>query len=115
MDAVLWPPTRCLLVDRKGYLCRYACPEWWQEIPSDPQLAARKQQLHDQIEVCLYTPGHPGGNPLSISVVPGLLNELPSHARQQVCGFAAASLAAMMKYKAGATSDTKRVFLTQAI
>jgi hypothetical protein len=87
-----------VLVDRKGDLCGYADPAAWTVQLADPQDAARRQQLRDRLDVAVFTPGHPGGRPLSLQVVPDGLDRLSTFDREQLAGFAASSLAAMMGY-----------------
>ena len=104
-----------VLIDRKGDLSRYACPQWWAETPSDPQMAAMKQAFRERVQVALYTPGNPNGNPISISVVPQQMASLPTHERQMMAKYSASSLASMMKYRPGGTYEARKAILMHAI
>jgi len=104
-----------VLIDRKGDLCRYADPTWWDEKCSDTVQQARKEQLRQKIDVHLYTPGHSEGRPLGISVLPENLHQLSEFDRHQVVRMAANSLASMMGYRQTSSDRTRVAILTKAI
>jgi hypothetical protein len=87
-----------ILVDRKGDLCTYAFEHAWNGVPSDEARHSQRSKLHTTVDVALYTPGVPQGRPLSISIVPEALSEMPANERQQIATFAAFSLGSMMGY-----------------
>jgi hypothetical protein len=104
-----------LLVDRKGDLARYASRAWWDETPSDPAAARRKQELRARVDVALYTPGDSNGRPLRIPVVPGGMAEMSTQDRDQVSKIAASGLAAMMGFGRGETQRKREAILKKAI
>lgn len=104
-----------VLVDRKGDLCSYAREAAWSRPLDDPGLVERRQQLRDQVEVALYTPGNPNGRPLSISIAPAGLGQAGSHERSQIARFAAAALAGMMNYGPRGTDSARQAILAHAI
>ena len=95
-----------ILLDRKGDLASYANPaSWTAPLPDGcgPEFAARREQLRAKIDVRLYTPGaFSGGRPLGISLLPSGAGALPGPEREAAASAAAASLAAMMNYRAAA-------------
>ncbi|OWK39170.1 hypothetical protein FRUB_06252 [Fimbriiglobus ruber] len=103
-----------VLLDRKGDLSQYADPAAWTIAESDPERAARRDQLRAAVDVHLYTPGADAGRPLAIPIVPSDLGQLTAADREQVAQYAAASLGAMMGYK-GKNPDAKLVILQKAI
>ncbi len=104
-----------VLIDRKGDLCRYADPAWWDEVLPDPIQQGRKEQLRQQIDVHLYTPVHPEGRPLGFSVIPDNLSELNEFERHRVVEHAANGLAAMMGYQKTNSDKARIVILSKAI
>jgi hypothetical protein len=104
-----------LLVDRKGDLARYASRAWWDEVPADPELARRKQQLRDRVVVDLYTPGEANGRSLRIPVVPAGMHEMTTQERDQVSKTAAGGLAAMIGYGKGDSQRKREAILKKAI
>lgn len=104
-----------ILVDRKGDLCRYALKAAWEDCLPDQEALGRRQQLKDAIDVALFTPGHSGGRPLSISVAPPGLGDMPSSELEQSAKIAASALASMMNYKSSANDQAKLAILTKAV
>lgn len=98
-----------ILVDRKGDLCRYADPAAWRGPLEDQTARERRQALEAKVEVAVYTPGHPGGRPLSLPVVPAGTADLPSAERDQLAGFAAMALAGMLNYNPRTTAGAARL------
>ncbi|MEZ4683160.1 MAG: AAA family ATPase [Caldilineaceae bacterium] len=106
-----------ILLDRKGDLCSYANPDAWAQAPTDPTLTALRQQLREQINVAVYTPGTIAaqGRPLSIAVTPPDLDQLPSMERQQIANFCATALGGVMGYKPSGLDKNRIAILGQAI
>ncbi|HUQ06274.1 MAG TPA: DUF87 domain-containing protein [Kofleriaceae bacterium] len=104
-----------LLVDRKGDLARYASKAWWDEVPSDPQAAARKRDLRARVDVDLYTPGESNGRPLRIPIVPAGMDEMTTQERDQTAKTAASGLAAMIGYGKGESQRKRESILKKAI
>jgi hypothetical protein len=102
-----------VLIDRKGDLCRYADPAAWAE-PADAAPAERRRALRDRLDVGLFTPGSAAGRPLALPIAPAGLEQLPEAEREQLAGFAASALAAMMGYKPRGP-DPKLAILSKAI
>lgn len=101
-----------LLLDRKGDLARYASDAWWSD-PTHPE-HARMVALRERIDVDLYTPGNQHGRPLRLPLIPSL-SGATSQERDQLAGFAASGLAAMMGYGSGAAHRHKVSVLQCAI
>lgn len=105
-----------ILLDRKGDLCSYANPAAWETPADNPERAAYRQLLRDQIDVAVYTPGTIGqGRPLSIPVTPAGLDQLPSAERQLMANYCASALAGVMGYKSSGLDKTRMAILGQAI
>jgi energy-coupling factor transporter ATP-binding protein EcfA2 len=104
-----------ILMDRKGDLCGYADPAAWTRPLHDPADADRRQRLRDQLDVHVFTPGHPQGRPLTIPVVPDGVRDLPDYERDQLAGYAAAALGGMMDYKPRGRDAQRLAVLRQAI
>src|SRR5262249_33299018 len=103
-----------VLLDRKGDLCRYADPVAWQA-PADAEQAARRQRLRQRLDVAVFTPGHADGGPLLLPIVPDGMDQLPSHEREQIAGFAAGALGGMLGYKARGNDPKCLAILRKAI
>ncbi len=114
IEQLLIASVPAVLIDRKGDLCRYADPNAWTEPLADASVTERRKHLRERIDVALFTPGSPGGRPLTLPVVPADLGQLPSSDRQQIAGYAAASLASMMDYRRRG-NDPKVAILAKAI
>jgi hypothetical protein len=104
-----------LLIDRKGDLCGYGSPDFWQEEPESAELAARKRALQEMLDVCVFTPGEAGGRALDLPVVPTGLAELPAHERGIVARYAASALGAMMGYGKAKADQMRLGILGKAI
>ncbi|MFY0582516.1 helicase HerA-like domain-containing protein [Cystobacter fuscus] len=104
-----------LLVDRKGDLAGYASDAFWTGTVGDPRRAMRQSALRDRLDVALFTPGHPGGRPLAIPIVPDGLDALPDFDRQQATRHAAEALAGMLDYRQSPKDKSCRTLLAQAI
>ncbi|WP_395842477.1 helicase HerA domain-containing protein [Cystobacter fuscus] len=104
-----------ILVDRKGDLAGYASDAFWTATVGDPRRAMRQTALRDRLDVALFTPGHPGGRPLAIPIVPDGLDALPDFDRQQATRHAAEALAGMLDYRQSPKDKSCRTLLAQAI
>jgi len=115
IEQLLLQSVPIILVDRKGDLCSYANPEAWQGTLTKPELEARREHLSKAVDVKIYTPGHPMGRPLSISIVPEGTYLLQPYEREQIATFAAAALGNMMGLKTGGKDQACRGILKNAI
>jgi hypothetical protein len=104
-----------IILDRKGDLCGYADPTWWDEPAADPAAARRKARLRDTLDVDVYTPGEPRGRSLALPVVPAGLGEAPAAERKKLAQQAAAGLAAMMGYGTSQSDRARGVILAKAL
>src|SRR5262245_15009048 len=48
-----------VLVDRRVALCGYATDRWWTATGDSPDMAWRREQLREKLDVTVYTPGVP--------------------------------------------------------
>jgi hypothetical protein len=103
-----------ILVDRKGDLCVYAREAAWEQGLSDPALIERRRALRDRLDVALFTPGHPEGRQLAISLVPHGLSTLKDFDRDQAAGYAAHALGDALGYKHTRKDKSLRAILVQA-
>lgn len=115
LEHLMMHGTPVVMIDRKGDLCRYASPDFWDAVETDPKVADAKAALRDAVEVRVYTPGDPRGRNLSLSVVPAGLRELPAHDRGIISRYAASALGTMMGYKKTAKDETKLGILGKTI
>lgn len=93
-----------ILIDRKGDLASYANPDVWRA--TDNELTERRgerEKLGDAIDVAVYTPGRASGRPISITLLPRGINELPDHEQQLLANLSAAALGDMLHLKNSAT------------
>lgn len=104
-----------VLLDRKGDLCRYADRAAWETPLADPHQSLRRQRLRERLDVAVFTPGQPNGRPLSLSIVPDGLDQVPTLEREQLASYAAAALGSMLGYKAKVTDQSKLAILAKAI
>jgi DNA helicase HerA-like ATPase len=78
IEQLLMNGTPVILIDRKGDLCSYANPDVWRTDPNDrSETRSLREKLGDQIDVAVYTPGRASGRPISITLLPTGINELP--------------------------------------
>jgi hypothetical protein len=104
-----------VLVDRKGDLAGYARSEALERPSEDPALEARRQLLNAKVDVALFTPGHPEGRPLSISIAPEGLHELAPFDRDEAAKSAAHALCDMLGYRSSGKDASLRAILIQAL
>jgi len=104
-----------LLVDRKGDLCTYADPAFWEEAEPDAGRAERKRRLQAKVDVRLFTPGAPSGRPLDLPLAPRDLARLPTAERSVAATQAAAALGAMLGFKNAPAERPKLGILAKAV
>jgi Cdc6-like AAA superfamily ATPase len=104
-----------ILIDRKGDLAGYAAEGLWARTLDGEERSERQAQLRESVDVALFTPGHPQGRPMSISIVPEGLSQLPDFERQQATRHAADALAGMLDYRQSPRDKSCRTLLSQAI
>ncbi|HEX8697355.1 MAG TPA: helicase HerA-like domain-containing protein, partial [Myxococcaceae bacterium] len=104
-----------ILIDRKGDLAGYADEGLWTRSLDSQERTERQARLRESVNVALFTPGHPQGRPLSISIVPEGLSQLPDFDRQQATRHAADALAGMLDYRQSPRDKSCRTLLSQAI
>jgi hypothetical protein len=105
-----------VLIDRKGDLASYANPEVWKSNEDDtPDRRAEREKLADAIDVAVYTPGRASGRPISITLLPNGINELPDHEQQLLANLSAAALGEMLHLKNSATHQKQSGVLAVAL
>jgi energy-coupling factor transporter ATP-binding protein EcfA2 len=92
-----------VLIDRKGDLCSYANPDLWRDGDEDQEGRRERMKLADAIDVAVYTPGRASGRPISITLLPTGISELPEHEQQLLANLSAAALGDMLHLKSSAT------------
>ena len=105
-----------VLIDRKGDLCSYANPDVWRA--NDDEFTERRgerEKLADAIDVAVYTPGRSSGRPISITLLPNGINELPDHEQQLLANLSAAALGDMLHLKNSATHQKQSGTLSVAL
>jgi hypothetical protein len=105
-----------VLLDRKGDLCSYANPDVWRA--NDDEYTERRgerEKLADAIDVAVYTPGRASGRPISITLLPNGINELPEHEQQLLANLSSAALGEMLHLKNSATHQKQSGTLSVAL
>lgn len=105
-----------ILIDRKGDLCSYANPDVWRA--NEDEYTERRgelERLADAIDVAVYTPGRSSGRPISITLLPNGINELPEHEQQLLANLSAAALGDMLHLKNSATHQKQSGTLSVAL
>jgi len=105
-----------VLLDRKGDLCSYANPDVWRE--NDEEFTERRcerEKLADAIDVAVFTPGRASGRPISITLLPNGINELPDHEQQLLANLSSAALGEMLHLKNSATHQKQSGTLSVAL
>jgi RecA/RadA recombinase len=104
IEQVLAQGIPTVLIDRKGDLCSYANPDVWRAIDGDgAERRGQREKLADSIDVAVYTPGRSSGRPVTITLLPSGINELPDHEQQLLANLSAAALGDMLHLKNSAT------------
>ena len=105
-----------ILIDRKGDLCSYANPDVWRthgdEIDGRHSM---REKLADAIDVAVYTPGRASGRPISITLLPNGIAELPEHEQQLLANLSSAALGEMLHLKNSATHQKQSGSLSVAL
>jgi energy-coupling factor transporter ATP-binding protein EcfA2 len=114
IEQVLLRGVPVILVDRKGDLAGYARQTVWSGAILDAELDARRIALKANVDVALFTPGHPHGRPLSIALAPEGLSDMGEVDREEASACAASALADMLGYKTTSKDKTLRAILLQA-
>lgn len=104
-----------LLIDRKGDLCRYADPQSWTEELNDPERRQFRDQLRQQLDIALYTPGVAKGRPLALSLFPTDDTPADDHEISACAQYVAASLAAMLSLRNSSSDRAQLAILTRAV
>ncbi|MET0407124.1 MAG: helicase HerA-like domain-containing protein [Hyphomicrobium sp.] len=105
-----------VLIDRKGDLASYANPDVWRANDNEtPERRAEREKLADAIDVAVYTPGRASGRPISITLLPNGINELPDHEQQLLANLSAAALGEMLHLKNSATHQKQSGVLAVAL
>ncbi|MCL4765715.1 MAG: DUF853 family protein [Hyphomicrobiaceae bacterium] len=105
-----------VLIDRKGDLCSYANPDVWRANDNEIQeRRGEREKLADAIDVAVYTPGRASGRPISITLLPTGISELPEHEQQLLANLSAAALGDMLHLKNSATHQKQSGTLSVAL
>jgi DNA helicase HerA-like ATPase len=105
-----------VLIDRKGDLCSYANPDVWRALEGEyGERRGERERLADSIDVAVYTPGRASGRPISITLLPNGINELPEQEQQLLANLSAAALGDMLHLKNSATHQKQSGTLSVAL
>jgi Helicase HerA, central domain/AAA ATPase domain len=116
IEQVLSKGIPAILIDRKGDLSSYANPEVWRAIEGDlTERRGEREKLADSIDVAVYTPGRSSGRPISITLLPQGIKELPEHEQQLLANLSAAALGDMLHLKNSATHQKQSGTLSVAL
>lgn len=103
-----------VLVDRKGDLAGYAREALFRQPLPDPVLDERRRRLAESVDIALFTPGHPDGRPLAMSIAPEGLADMPAYDQEEAATHAAQALGDMLGYRHTGKDKTLRAMLIQA-
>ncbi|MEQ8823032.1 MAG: DUF853 family protein [Filomicrobium sp.] len=105
-----------ILIDRKGDLCSYANPDVWRtHVDEIAERHNMREKLADAIDVAVYTPGRASGRPISITLLPNGIAELPEHEQQLLANLSSAALGEMLHLKNSATHQKQSGSLSVAL
>jgi hypothetical protein len=105
-----------VLLDRKGDLCSYANPDVWRAHDGEfGERRGEREKLADSIDVAVYTPGRASGRPISITLLPNGINELPEQEQQLLANLSAAALGDMLHLRNSATHQKQSGTLSVAL
>src|SRR5690606_31085576 len=105
-----------VLIDRKGDLCSYANPEVWKSQGDEcPERIRDRERLANAIDVAVYTPGRASGRPISITLLPNGISELPEHEQQLLANLSSAAIGEMLHLKNSATHQKQSGTLSVAL
>ena len=116
IEQLLLRGTPAVLIDRKGDLCSYANPDVWRALEGEfGERRGEREKLADSIDVAVYTPGRASGRPISITLLPNGINELPDQEQQLLANLSAAALGDMLHLKNSATHQKQSGTLSVAL
>jgi len=116
IEQLLLRGTPAVLIDRKGDLCSYANPDVWRALDGEfSERRGDREKLADSIDVAVYTPGRASGRPISITLLPNGINELPEQEQQLLANLSAAALGDMLHLKNSATHQKQSGTLSVAL
>jgi hypothetical protein len=116
IEQLLLRGTPAVLIDRKGDLCSYANPEVWRALEGElGERRGEREKLADSIDVAVYTPGRASGRPISITLLPNGINELPGQEQQLLANLSAAALGDMLHLRNSATHQKQSGTLSVAL
>jgi len=116
IEQLLLKGTPVVLIDRKGDLCSYANPDVWRAHDGEfGERRGEREKLADSIDVAVYTPGRASGRPISITLLPNGINELPEQEQQLLANLSAAALGDMLHFKNSATHQKQSGTLSVAL
>ncbi len=116
IEQLLLKGTPAVLIDRKGDLCSYANPDVWRAHEGEfGERRGEREKLADSIDVAVYTPGRASGRPISITLLPNGINELPEQEQQLLANLSAAALGDMLHFKNSATHQKQSGTLSVAL
>jgi hypothetical protein len=116
IEQLLLKGTPVVLIDRKGDLCSYANPDVWRTLGGEfGERRGEREKLADAIDVAVYTPGRASGRPISITLLPHGINELPEQEQQLLANLSAAALGDMLHLKNSATHQKQSGTLSVAL
>jgi hypothetical protein len=116
IEQLLMKGIPAVLIDRKGDLCSYANPDVWRAHEGEyGERRGERERLADSIDVAVYTPGRASGRPISITLLPNGINELPEQEQQLLANLSAAALGDMLHLKNSATHQKQSGTLSVAL
>jgi hypothetical protein len=116
IEQLLMKGIPAVLIDRKGDLCSYANPDVWRAHDGEyGERRGERERLADSIDVAVYTPGRASGRPISITLLPNGINELPEQEQQLLANLSAAALGDMLHLKNSATHQKQSGTLSVAL
>ena len=116
IEQLLLKGTPAVLIDRKGDLCSYANPDVWRALEGEfSERRGEREKLADSIDVAVYTPGRASGRPISITLLPNGINELPEQEQQLLANLSAAALGDMLHLKNSAMHQKQSGTLSVAL
>ena len=116
IEQLLLKGTPAVLIDRKGDLCSYANPDVWRAHDGEfGERRGEREKLANSIDVAVYTPGRASGRPISITLLPNGINELPEQEQQLLANLSAAALGDMLHFKNSATHQKQSGTLSVAL
>src|SRR5499427_6681513 len=116
IEQLLLKGTPAVLIDRTGDLCSDANLEVWRALEGElGERRGEREKLADSIDVAVYTPGRASGRPISITLLPNGINELPGQEQQLLANLSAAALGDMLHLRNSATHQKQSGTLSVAL